>query len=83
MEGIGGGGMCKGNRGRELEECDLWAQVRLFRGPFVPNFDSDDHKSLFYSDLAEKQLSANIKTSKGPRHLSSDEKMQGNTRLRN
>ena len=36
------------------------------------------------SVLTEKQLLANIKTSKGPRHLPSGEKMQGNyTRLRN
>ena len=40
--GGGGGGICKGNRGRELEGCDLPArEFRLFRGPFVPNFDSD------------------------------------------
>jgi len=36
-----GGEICKGNRGVS-EGCDLPArEFRLFRGPFVPNFDSD------------------------------------------
>ena len=51
-----GGEICKGNRGVS-EGCDLPArEFRLFRSPFVPNFDSDGQSLFDSSVLTEKQL---------------------------